>query len=148
MATIKWEGLDEFLAEMKALENDAGKICNMALYDGAKVLHMELQSEISGLKELNAKQRAGLHKGCGVAKFWEERGNTVTRVGFDGYNEIKTKRWPNGQPNVMVARSLIRGTSWLPANRFTTRAVKKAREKAIEAMRRKVEDEINQRIKK
>lgn len=146
MAMIKWEGLEEFAEKLKALSKEEKKICNMSLYEGAAELADALNEEISGLKELNAVQRLGLHQGMGIAKFWEERGNTVTRVGFEGYNDIKTKRWPKGQPNVMIARSLIRGTSRLSANRFTRRAVKKARGPAIQAMRNKFFEEMEKTI--
>ena len=98
--------------------------------------------EIGGLTELNAIQRRDLRRGMGIAGFWSEKGSTMTKIGFEGYNSIRTRRWPNGQPNAMIARSLIRGTSWMKANRFTARAAKKARERCIQAMQDRMDREL------
>ena len=144
MDTVKFPNIEVYAKELEALGREAPATINMAVYEGAKVLAEAIQKEISGLTELTAPQRKGLHDGLGVARFWEENGATLTRVGFDGYNIIKTRRWPKGQPNVMIARALIRGTSWMMPNKFTDRAARKARAAAIAAM----EERINKRLAK
>lgn len=142
MATITFQGLEEYHAELQQILQHVPKLVNASLYDGAGVLADAVQNEIAGLTELSPIQRQGLHDGLGVAHFWNEKGATVTKIGFVGYNQKKTKRWPSGQPNAMIARSLIRGTSWMRANRFTNRAAKKAREKCIGAMQTRFDVEL------
>ena len=142
MAKITFDGLDLYAEEINKLGNKLPKLIDAALYEGAKVVADQTQKEIDELSELTPEAREGLHKGLGVAHFWRDSGATVTKIGFEGYNSKRTKRWPNGQPNAMIARSLIRGTSWLRANRFTARAAKKARERAVEAMQERLDQDI------
>lgn len=136
-----FEGLDIYAEDLAKIGRDLPKMMNTALYDGAKVLADEVQKEIDTLRELEPIQRQGLHDGMGVAKFWTENSQTVTRIGFDGYNKKITKRWPRGQPNAMIARSVIRGTSWMRPNRFTNRAAKNVRRKCVEVMAARFDSE-------
>lgn len=142
MATISFPGMEAYLKSFDKIASEVPRIENQALFDGAGLLADAVAQEIDGLTELNQIQRRGLRKGMGIAGFWTEQGSTVTKIGFEGYNSIKTRRWPNGQPNAMIARSLIRGTSWMRANRFTARAAKKARERCIQAMQERVDREF------
>lgn len=142
MAKITFDGLDLYAEEITKLGDRLPKLIGAALYEGAKTVADATQKEIEGLTELPPEARQGLHDGLGVAHFWRDGGATVTKIGFEGYNNKRTKRWPNGQPNAMIARSLIRGTSWLQPNRFTARAAKKARQAAVEAMQRRLDDDI------
>lgn len=136
-----FEGLDIYSKDLEDMADKLPKMMNSSLYDGAKVLADEVQKEIDGLRELEPIQRQGLHDGLGVAKFWTENGMTVTKIGFDGYNKKYTKRWPKGQPNAMIARSTIRGTSWMRPNRFTNRAAKNVRRKCVEVMAARFDSE-------
>lgn len=142
MATISFPGMDAYLKSFDKIASEVPRIESQALFDGAGLLADAVGQEIDGLTELNQIQRRDLRKGMGIAGFWSEDGATVTKIGFEGYNSIKTRRWPNGQPNAMIARSLIRGTSWMRANRFTARAAKKDREACIRAMQERVDREF------
>ena len=147
MATITFDGLDAYRDQLQDILKHVPKMINASIYDGAGVLAEAVQAEITGLSELEAVQRDGLHDGLGIARFWQEKGATVTKIGFEGYNRKITKRWPKGQPNAMIARSLIRGTSWMRANRFTARAAKKAREKCIGVMQTRFDVELQKYTK-
>ena len=142
MAKITFPGMDEYLREMEGLGREIPRICNRALYDGAKILADAVQKEIDTLDKLDERDRQGLHDGLGIARFWAEGDDMVTKIGFEGYNSKRTKRWPRGQPNAMIARSLIRGTSWMRANRFVQRATKKARQGCVEAMKKRLDAEF------
>lgn len=142
MATISFPGMEAYLKSFDKIAAEVPRIEATALYDGAGLLADAVAQEIDGLTELNQIQRRDLRKGMGIAGFWSENGDTVTKIGFEGYNSIRTRRWPNGQPNAMIARSLIRGTSWMRANRFTARAAKKAREACIKTMQERVDREF------
>ena len=142
MAKITFSGLDAYAEELSKIREKLPKLVDAALYEGAKVVADATQKEIEGLSELTPEARQGLKEGLGVAHFWREGGATVTKIGFEGYNSKRTKRWPRGQPNAMIARSLIRGTSWMRANRFTARAAKKARIQSIEAMQQRLDKDI------
>ena len=69
------------------------------------------------------------------------------KIGFDGYNNIRSKRWPQGQPNQMVARAIESGTSWMSKNRFVGKAVSRVKKQTLAAMQKRAESEINKIMK-
>lgn len=147
MPKVEFPGIAEYTKQLEQLGREAPRICNQALYEGAKVLADAVQAEIDTLDKLDKRDRQGLHDGLGIARFWEQQGSTVTKIGWEGYNAWRTKRWPMGKPNALVARAQLRGTSWIHPNRFTARAVRKARERCVDAMRRRFDRELEQTIK-
>lgn len=142
MATISFPGIEQYEKQLNEIGREAPRIISGALYDGAGVLADAVQTEIRSLAQLDPRQREGLRKGLGIARFWEKDDTLQTKIGFEGYNSWKTKRWPLGQPNAMIARTTIRGTSWMRANRFTNRAAQKARERCIKAMQERMDREF------
>ena len=67
---------------------------------------------------LTVKQKNGLRNGLGIAKFRVQGNKISTVVGFSGYNTLTSKRWPQGQPNQMVAASCESGTSYMTRQPF------------------------------
>lgn len=142
---------EDYIAKLRALGADIPEVCRKAIYPAAGMVADAVNEEISGLAvadkagqgTLSAKQRAGLHQGLGIAAFREDDGFLNVKIGFDGYNEIKTERWPNGQPNAMIARSLERGTTFWKANPFCKRAVKKIQTAAEQKMQQVLDEEID-----
>lgn len=147
MAKIEFPGMAEYMKQLTELGRDAPKLINGALYDGAKVLADAVRKEIDSLTKLDPRDRQGLKDGMGIARFWSRDGITMTKIGWSGYNAWKTRRWPKGKPNALVARSQIRGTSWIHPNKFTSRAVKKARDSSISAMRDRLDRDLEARTK-
>ena len=147
MATITFANLEAYKDQIGEITKAVPKMINSSLHEGAAVLADAVQAEVQGLKQLTPEARQGLHDGLGIAHFWQENGSTVTKIGWTGYNRKRTKRWPRGQPNVMIARTTVRGTSWMRADRFTNRAVKKCRQKAINIMETQFDVELQKHIK-
>lgn len=142
MAKITFPGIEKYQEQLYRLGRQSPKIINAALYDGAGILADAVQEEIKTLDRLDPRQQKGLSDGLGIAHFWEKNGTVQTKIGFEGYNTWRTKRWPKGQPNAMIARSTIRGTSWMYPNRFTDRAARKSRERCIQAMQDRINKEL------
>lgn len=153
MAKIALQGFDKYIRQLEALQRDATRMCKAVVYPGAAILAEKIRAETEALptisdaeaignfrsgdenKALSVSQKIGLVESLGISGIKKDRSGMVqTSVGFTGYNSIKSDRWPNGQPNAMVARSLEKGTSFLKRDRFVERAVKAAREEAIAAM--------------
>lgn len=149
MATITFKGLEAYQKQMERLGRDYPKVVNAALYEGAKVVADAVRAEIDGLKgshrHVTDAEIKGLKEGLGIAHFWNENGKTMTKIGFEGYNSYRTKNYPMGHPNALVARSIVRGTSWIAPDRFTDRAAKKARKDAIAAIQERLEAELQAR---
>lgn len=157
MAKIDFSGLDEyadFLSQV-GLELER-EIMGEAIYKGASVVFEEINKGISsiptdetwGTREhpqfgLNRLQKAGLHESLGIARMRNDDGFLNVKIGFDGYNKIKTERWPNGQPNAMVARSIERGTSWLKATPFVKKSIAAVKQRVLGVMMVVFEEKIH-----
>ena len=64
-----------------------------------------------------------------------KKGSWFLKIGFDGYNSVKSKRWPKGQPNQLIARACESGSSAMikqPFVRPTLKSVQQAAELAME----------------
>lgn len=88
-------------------------------------------------------QKAGLQASLGIAPIRNDNGFVNVKVGFDGYNGMHTKKYPGGQPNSMIARSIEGGTSIMTAHPFVAPAVRSSRKQAEKTM----EQEIDKAIK-
>lgn len=156
MARISFTGLDKYLEQLNKIGNASTAICKMALYDGAAVVGNAIRAEVEALpttdrngdpQQILEYEKEGLLEGLGVAKMKSKNGVIYTRIDFDGYNRMKSKKYPNGHPNSMIARAINSGTSKRKKNPFMSRAVKKARERANKAMSARMDSDINNIMK-
>lgn len=162
MAVIKFKDGADYLLRLEHLETAAKTdLFGNVVYDGAKVVADIVKEEIRGLPVDNHRgsqddpaggpnqyQKKGLEDSFGIAPIRNDNGFVNVKLGFDGYNGLKTRRWPNGQPNQMIARSVDRGTSWMKANAFMKRALQKARKQAQEVMGSRLQSEIKKIMNK
>lgn len=155
------KGIDEYIRSLGNLERMSGHICGQGVYEGAKVVADAVKASIQSLpvndsdsyKTKNAKrgvtaaQKAGLIAGMGVAKMKNEGGYYNVAVGFHGYNSTVTDKYPQGQPNAMIARSVNSGSSYRQKNPFFDRAIRNSKKAAEAAMAKKIDEEINKLMK-
>lgn len=156
MAKISFPGLDEYLHKIEKLYAISDGMLKQAVYKGSGVVADAVRREIESLPELHPvrakegempegltkKEREGLLEGLGVSTMITEKGFINVKLGFNGYNNDKTKSWPNGKPNAMIARSIESGTSFRKKTRFVENAVKKAREAAENEMKNAIDAAI------
>lgn len=156
MATIRFKKGDDYIAKLSRLSSSAKTdVIGPAVYDAAGIVADAINEGISSLsvsedpnKELlNARQRKGLHDGLGIAKLRNDNGFYNVKIGWDGYNSIATKSFPKGQPNQMIARSVERGTSFLKATPFVKKAVAATRARAVETMKKTIDQQIEKIMK-
>ena len=91
---------------------------------------------------MTAAQKQGLLDGLGIASMQEDAGFYNVKIGFDGYNRTRTEKYPQGQPNQLVARGVESGTSWKQKRPFVRPAVTRARKRAEQAMAETLDKEI------
>ena len=152
MAKFQFEGIDNYIAELEKLYGDTEEIIGAAIYQGAAVVMKSVVSAIDGIttdnrfgtqeaKTIgpNSYQKEGLRKSVGIAKLRKDGSFWNVKIGFDGYNGLKTKRWPQGQPNAMVARSVESGTSWMQKQPFMRKAESSSRVKCEQAMANEID---------
>ena len=161
MATIQFKKGDAYLAKIEKL-GAASKddICGSAIYGAEDIVTGEIRSQLDRvptderygtMSDPTAGPRKGqvkaLKASLGIAKMQDSGGYLHVKIGWDGYNQIKTKRWPNGEPNQMVARSIERGTSFMKANAFVKKAVSSSRKRAIATMKQIVDAKCEEIMK-
>ena len=154
MATIQFKKGDEYLARIAKLEAELkDKVLGEAIYGAAGIVADEIRATLKqiptdegyGTRETptqgpTAYQVNGLEISLGIASMQDNgTGYLNVKIGFDGYNGIESERWPNGQPNQMVARSVESGTSWMKKNPFVRKAVAATRKRAVEYMKNSVD---------
>ena len=158
----KWvigAGLEEYLAQLQDLEENTEDIIKKGIYEGAAVVVSTIRNATASLPvneghgtpshKLNGVsriQKAGLLNGLGIAPMKEDGMGWNTKIGFDGYNRAKTKTWPNGQPNMMVARSIESGTSWMQKQPFMRKAEQGSRARCEAVMSETIDKEIKKLI--
>lgn len=157
----KWkvgDGIDKYINSLEEISNATDEMIGKAIYEGAKVVTDEIRGALEGLPVdnriakngetltgISQAQKSGLLDGLGITTMRKDDSYNV-KVGFDGYNNVKTKTWPKGQPNSMIARSLESGTSFRAKNPVISKATRAAKAQAEEAMAKAFDDELEKHI--
>lgn len=161
MAKIEMKGLEAYLQKLDRLDRRVrDELFGAAIYQGAAAVMDAVKEEIRNIPEddgfgtpahpvrgIPKRALDGLLSSAGISKMRSNEGFLNVKIGFSGYNSITTKRWPNGQPNAMIARSVERGTSFMTPVRFMTKAVRASKKKAIAVMQETVDAQIQKIMK-
>lgn len=148
MATFVFEGINKYATKLRKISDKAEGMIKRAVYDGAAVVLQAAISEISALPVIENRynvtelpmrgvtetQKRGLLAGIGLAKMVDDNGCINTKLGFDGYNGVRSQKYPNGQPNALIANTVNRGSSARVKIPFINRTVKAAKAGAEAAM--------------
>ena len=149
MAKFNFGGLDDYVSYLTHIGMNTEPCMKKAVFEGAKVVADAIRSEIEALPEdrenfhatsdyrtsgITSRQKDGLLNGLGISGIENNDGVVNCKVGFNGYNDVKTRAYPKGQPNVLIARAVISGTTYRVKNPFVSRAVKRVKAQAEAAM--------------
>lgn len=147
MAKMKFHGLEEYEKQLLKLPQITEKVIGQSVYQGAKVIADAVKASIADipiderrvkagemLNGISQAQKSGLEAGFGISTMRNDSGYINVKVGFDGYNSVRTKKYPNGQPNAMIARSVNSGTSFRQRYPFVDNAVRNTKDAAEQAM--------------
>ena len=158
MAKITFKGLEEYELRLSRMGKETTRIAGAAIYEGAAIVADEIKKGIRGLPvvtgygtETNplpggvtSAQKQGLLDGLGIAPMQDQNGYLNVKIGFDGYNRTRTKEYPEGQPNQLVARGVESGTSWKQKHPFIRPAVTRSRAR----VERKMQEILDYEMKK
>lgn len=154
----------DYIAKLQILRADIPDICGKAIYPAAGLVADAVKQATEALPAqerakagedgrtgkslggIDEVQKQGLLEGLGIASMRQDGGYLNVKVGFDGYNGKVTERWPKGQPNAMIARSLERGTSFWQAKPFVKPTVKAVEQRAAQEMQKVLDEEIAKRM--
>ena len=160
MAKFKFEGVNQLISQYEKLANNSMDVIGKAIYKGADVVMDKVKGAVDGLTTDNhfgtadnpttgpsTIQKLGLQYSLGIAPMRQDGDFWNVKIGFDGYNNVKTKTWPQGQPNSMIARSVESGTSWMQKQPFMRKAEQSSRSACERAMSEVVDKEIANLVK-
>lgn len=151
MPKLEVDGLEEFGSQLEEALNKSTTMLKVAVYDGAHEVFEEVKARVEKLptadtkgahRDLTPKQKAGLLSGLYGSRIITDNGGVYVYIGFTGYNDVKTKDHPKGQPNIMIARSVESGGSHMNKRPFMKQAANAAKKKAVEAMQKTFEQEL------
>ena len=151
MPKMEYDGLEHFGAVLQSLDAKTEAVLKMAVYDGAHVVFEEIKRQIEALptsddkskhRDITPLQKEGLLSGLYGSVIQERDGGVYEYIGFTGYNKDRTKKHPKGQPNILVARSIESGASFMNKRPFVSRAKNASKAKALEATKQTFEREF------
>jgi GGDEF domain-containing protein len=154
-------GGEEFSALLNNLAGDQViTVMKSACYSGVGVLADAIKSEIRNLPEEDGYMRPGkkrnvigkhdkrkLEEKLGVSHIEATGDKATVAVSFAGYNDRPTKKYPNGVPIPLIARSIESGSSVRQKNPFIRRAFNNAQTQAQEAAIDAGQKALNELIK-
>ena len=157
----KWivgKGLDSYISYLQKIDAVTDEVIGEAVYEMAKVVADSVRASIQalptvsneaniatykkGYSRLSDKEKQGLLDGFGVSPMQDDNGFVNVKLGFDGYNSVKTKKYPKGQPNALIARVTESGSSYREKTPFIRPAVNAARKPAEKAGQAKIDEKI------
>ena len=156
MAKITFPGLNDYELMISKLSKGVDDIAGKAIYAGAGIVADAIKENIKDLPivrgygtekdplpgGVTAPQKAGLIDGLGISPMQSDAGYLNVKIGFDGYNATKTEKYPQGQPNQLVARGVESGTSWKKKKPFIRPAINASKSRAEAEMARILDQEI------
>ena len=157
----KWivgKGLDNYIAYLQSINAVTDEMIGEVVYDMAKVVADSVRSGIQalptvrnqaniatykkGYSRLSDEEKQGLLDGFGVSPMQDDGGYINVKLGFDGYNSVKTKKYPKGQPNALIARVTESGSSYREKTPFIRPAVNASKKQAEQAGQMKIDEKI------
>lgn len=157
----KWivgKGLDSYISYLQKIDAVTDEAIGEAVYEMAKVVADSVRSGIQalptvsnqaniatykkGYSRLSDEEKQGLLDGFGVSPMQDDGGYINVKLGFDGYNSVKTKKYPKGQPNALIARVTESGSSYREKTPFIRPAVNASKKQAEQAGQMKIDEKI------
>lgn len=157
----KWtmgKGLNNYIAYLQSIEAVTDEMIGEAVYDMAKVVADKVRANIEalpavsneaniatyreGYSRLSEPEKQGLIDSFGVSPMQDDNGYFNVKLGFDGYNSVKTKKYPKGQPNALIARVTESGSSYREKTPFIRPAVNASKKQAEQAGQMKIDEKI------
>ena len=157
----KWivgNGLNSYIEYLQKINAVTDEVIGEAVYEMAKVVEdkerassqalttvsneANIATYKKGYRRLYDKETEGLPDGFGISPQQEDSGFVNVKLGFDGYNSVKTKKYPQGQPNALIARVTESGSSYREKTPFMRPAVAASKKPAEAAGRAKFDERI------
>lgn len=161
MARITFKKGDEYALKLSRLATNSDEIAKKAIYAGAKVVADKIKLNLEALPEerfrhlkgadifvgLPKQQKEDLIESFGITPIKRDENGWNAKIGFDGYGNYPTKKYPRGVPNQLLARAIESGSSVRKKMPFVRPAVNATKNKALAEMRKIIDNEIEKQMK-
>ena len=162
VARISFKSGDDYSLKLSKLSTNIESVAKKAIFAGAKIVADEISNNIEALPEdkfrfLNEgekftgvpkMQKEDLRSSFGITPIDRDKdGNWNAKIGFDGYGRVPTKKYPKGLPNQLLARAIESGSSVRTKQPFVRPAVNATKKKAVEAMKKIIDEETEKIMK-
>ncbi len=161
MAKYQFDGLDEYARYLQRIGKNTKEICGSAVYAMADLVADKVRDNINALPTVTEKdaleayktkqkvgltnaQKKGLQDGFGISSMQNDDGYYNVKLGFEGYNKVKTRKYPDGQPNALIARATESGSSVREKTPFIRPAVNATQKQAVEIAKAVIDKKIYQ----
>ena len=160
LAKCKIVGLSKYTEQLNQLEADAHPIIRQCIFEGAAIMADAIKDAIDTiptrsnkiygsttnmLNGLTGKQKAGLKMSFGILPMSDRNNQQSVKLGFDGYNDVETDQYPQGQPNQLIARAIESGTYFLQPCHFMSKAINANKSAVEERMSQVCDEELAKR---
>lgn len=154
--------MDEYIAYLQKIGKKTDSMIGEAVYAMANVVANAIRSNIQSLptntteednikaykrgekSRLTDKEKNGLLEGFGVSPMKNDMGFIHVKLGFDGYNSVKTKKYPSGHPNALIARITESGSPYRDKTPFVRTATAKTKDPAIQAAQSVIDKKLSE----
>lgn len=160
MAKWTMEGMSDYIAYLQRIGVETDEIINVGIYAMAEVVTDKIRENLNalptvtnaaniatyrkGYSRLSDVEKEGLLDGLGISPMQDDNGYKNVKVGFDGYNSVKTKEYPKGQPNVLIARITESGSSYREKSPFIRSALRQTQNEALKKGQEAIEKKLKQ----
>ena len=158
MAKWTMHGLDEYARYLQKIGANTPEIIGAGVYEMARIVADQVRTNLEalpavsnrsniatyskGYSRLSEPEKQGMLDGLGVSHMQNDNGYYNVKIGFDGYNSVKTKKYPQGQPNAMMARITESGSRYRQKTPFVRTAVRQSEQKALHSAMIKIDERI------
>lgn len=159
MARATVSGMKELNERLAGLTKQSGEVVKAALYAGGGKLADAVRGNLESLETmqdgeqrrpgeyiLTESQKEDLKESFGVSPIAVKNYVSDIHVGFEGYGRKKTKKYPKGKANAMIARATESGTSFSRKQPFIRPAVNKGKEAVLKSMEEAAIEKIKEQI--
>ena len=161
MAKFEVRGIEEYAAQLQRLDAATrDRVVGKTVYQGAKVAADAIKNSVEALPvgggrggpkkpidTVTPDQLNGLRDGFGISRMEDDQGFIHVKLGWSGCNRTRTKKYPGGQPNSMIAWAVNSGTTVRRKTRFLDKAMSGSKPKVLSVMSKTCDTEIGKIMK-
>ena len=162
---MTFKGLKDYELRLSSLSDDIKPIAGKAIFAGAKIVADEVKENLNKLNTtadglavkayqtrtptyITERAKNSLIESFGVTPLEKDKdGIYNVKVGFDGYNNTVTHKYPKGQPNQLIARSVESGSTAMIKQPFMRKAMNASKKQAEDKMAEIIDEEIKKRTR-